>query len=409
MVIDGRAYAHVKLAQAGHQAWALPEQQAPEAKIDVSEDGTGLFIYPAATYRGAIAWRVSLVLDAEAFNQRFAQARLEAYGIEMVYIPEAAFTLGDPDTTSHRFGAFYESDASGEPKGLIQINSEDEIAVGPTDGALHYRSQTRAYQGDQQGPIPEAFPKGFQAFYVMKYELTQGHYAAFLNTLSDNDTFERFSFGGRTYYQKRGTIRLKDDRYMADRPDRPLNFSSWDDGLAFADWAGLRPMTELEFTKASRGPNTPLPHEFPWGTSSRDQLVREVGPDDDLIQNNGWDESLLSHETRPVYGASYYWVMDLAGSVWERVITIGQADGRAFAGSHGDGSLGDRGRANNLDWPHDYNGAKGHGYRGGGFYDQGMKIGEFNPHSPIAYRRFGGWAGSFPYRAYGFRCARTAP
>jgi len=35
------------------------------------------------------------------------------------------------------------------------------------------------------------------------------------------------------------------------------------------------------------------------------------------------DESLLTDSTRDVIGASYYWVMDLAGSVWERVITFG--------------------------------------------------------------------------------------
>ncbi len=58
----------------------------------------------------------------------------------------------------------------------------------------------------------------------MKYEITQGQYAAFLNTLSDDDTFERFSFGGRTYFKKRGTIRLEEDRYVAGSPQRPLNF-----------------------------------------------------------------------------------------------------------------------------------------------------------------------------------------
>ena len=51
----------------------------------------------------------------------------------------------------------------------------------------------------------------------------------------------------------RGTIRLDGNAYVAGAPSRPANWISWDDGLAFADWAGLRPMTELEFTKAARG------------------------------------------------------------------------------------------------------------------------------------------------------------
>lgn len=403
---DGNGYAHAMLATEGHRAIAMTGVEAPAAQIELAEDRTGFFIYPAKSYRGDVQWRVSVPLDTAAFQQRFRQARLEAFGIEMVYIPEGPFTLGDPDTTAFKFGAFYRSGGTGHE--LYKISSETEIAVGEAAGQLYYPSETKAYQGDHQGPVPATFPKGYRAFYVMKYELNQGQYAAFLNTLWEDATFEHFTFGGRSYFKKRGTIRLEGDRYVAGSPHRPLNYSSWDGGLAFADWAALRPMTELEFTKACRGPEAPKPREFPWGTASRDRLAREVGPEDDLIMTNGWEESRLTDETRPVFGASYYWVMDLAGSVWERVITIGQPDGRAFQGSHGDGRLGERGRATNEDWPHDYLGKQGHGYRGGGFYDQGMRVHEFNPHSPIAYRRFGAWAGSYPYKAYGFRCARTA-
>ena len=409
LVFEGQGLRHVRLAPDGHRVLDVPGVEAPTAQIDVGEGGTGFFVYPAEPYRGDVQWRLSVQLDPEAYDaRRDGRARLEVFGLEMVYIPEGPFTLGDPDTTALNFGAFYRSGADGVPDGLVPITSEAELAVGPVPGEVYYRSEQPQYQGDRQGPVPTAFPKGYQAFYVMKYEITQGQYAAFLNTLSDNATFERFSFGGRTYFQKRGTIRLEGGRYGAGSPQRPLNVSSWDDGLAFADWAALRPMTELEFTKASRGPEPPQPGAFPWGTASLDELARIVGPDDELIMENGWDESRLTDDTRPVFGASFYWVMDLAGSVWERVVTIGQPDGRVFAGTHGDGQLGERGRATNDDWPHDYTGAEGHGYRGGGFYDQGRAVSDFNPYSPVAYRRFGGWAGSYPHRAYGFRCARTA-
>ena len=406
---NGNGYAHATLASDGHRALAVPGSEVPPAQIEVSEDRTGFFIYATKPHRGAVQWRVSVQLDTTAYQQRFRQARLEAYGIEMVYIPEGPFTLGDPGSAALNFGAFYKSDDNGQPNGLIRVNSEAEISVGNISGQLYYQSQTQDYQGDQLGPVPAAFPKGFQAFYLMKYELNQGQYAGFLNTLSDEATFELFTFGGRSYFDKRGTIRLEGHKYVAGRPQRPLNFSSWDGGLAFADWAALRPMTELEYTKASRGPETPKAGEFPWGTASRDRLAREVGPDDELGMTNDWEESKLTDQTREVFGASYYWVMDLAGSVWERVITIGKPDGRAFQGSHGDGRLGERSHATNDDWPHDYAGKQGHGYRGGGFYDQGMRVHEFNPHSPIAYRRYGAWSGAFPSKAYGFRCARTAP
>ena len=199
-----------------------------------------------------------------------------------------------------------------------------------------------------------------------------------------------------------------DGRYVASSPARPANRVSWEDGIAFADWAGLRPMTELEFTKAARGPSPPIAHEYPWGTAAKDQLKRVMQPDDDLASGGEADEARLSDATRAALGASFYWVMDLAGSVWERAVSIGQPRGRAFTGTHGDGRLTNYGSATNGDWPRGDEAPGGYGYRGGGYYEQGMADGAFNPYSPIAYRRFGAWGQAPRSLAYGFRAVRTA-
>lgn len=401
---ENGSFTHVRLAAAGHSVVSTQVSGAPTATIEPSPDGVGAMIYSSQPYGGDVAWRISLMLDQERAEEDYPSGRLSVYGIEMVHVPEGPFYAGDVDPKAYEFGAFYRSSASGEPDGLFSVASESEIPVGQEAGAISYRPGE--YEGDANGPIPAPFPKGFAAFYVMKYELTQGQYAAFLNTLSDAATYDRTNFGGRNYYENRGTIRLEDGRYVAASPGRPMNFLSWDDGLAYVDWAGLRPMTELEFAKAARGPDRPGPSAFPWGTSSRDQIARIVDPNDELSIAGGRSEAELTDATRPVFGASYYWVMDLAGSVWERVISIGSPDGRAFQGSHGDGVLGSHGRATNEDWPHTYTGGAGHGYRGGGFYNQGQSVHEFNPYSPVSYRRFGAWAGEYPSVAYGFRGAR---
>ena len=76
-----------------------------------------------------------------------------------------------------------------------------------------------------------------------------------------------------------------------------------------------------------------------------------MGPDDDLVTTGEADEARLTDTTRDVLGASYYWVMDLAGSVWERVVTFGHPRGRAFRGTHGDGRITEYGDATNEDWP----------------------------------------------------------
>ena len=168
-------------------------------------------------------------------------------------------------------------------------------------------------------------------------------------------------------------------------------------------------MTELEFEKAARGTSPAIGHEFPWGTSTVDRMRRVMQPNDDLALSSSADEARLSADTRVEFGASYYWVLDLAGSVWERTVSVGHPAGRRFEGSHGDGRLTGYGSATNQDWPRGDETGGGYGYRGGGYYEQGMRATDFNPYSPIAYRRFGAWGQAPRSLAYGFRAARTAP
>ncbi|MFN9916944.1 MAG: hypothetical protein ACK53L_30425, partial [Pirellulaceae bacterium] len=47
-----------------------------------------------------------------------------------------------------------------------------------------------------------------------------------------------------------------------------MNFISWADVTAYLDWSGLRPMSELEYEKAGRGPNAAVAGEYAWGSTS---------------------------------------------------------------------------------------------------------------------------------------------
>lgn len=400
-------YDHVKISSTGHRLLQNRIKDCPDPVIEVSDDGLGVFIYPSDIYRGDVDFKIEIFLDD--VNQKINNNKLSkfsVYGLEMVYIPQGDFTLGSPDTSSVKYASLYSSDSQGKPTGLFTISSEQEIPVGPNKGALYYWSESEEYNGDQLGPIPDKFPKGYDAFYIMKYEITQGQYADFLNHLSDTWTYARSPIGGRDYYQKRGGIRLIDNVYKADNYYRPMNFISWTDGLAFTDWACLRPITELEYEKAARGPSKPINKEFVWGTNNYDNLERYVNSEFELVFSNERNEANLHDKNRDIFGASYYWVMDLSGSVWEKVITIGNSKGRSFEGSHGDGIL-VQGFANNEDWPLlDENGG-GFGYRGGGFYNRTYYT-DFNPHSPIGYRYYGAWSGGPRSIAYGYRAGRSA-
>ena len=403
---------HVKLAESGHRMLSNHLDNSPDPIIKVPADGTGFFIHPANNYRGPVSWTIQVELDAAILiNNRFRpwEYRIRVHGAEMVYIPEGGFTLGDPDTVLINKGALFSSAGDGKFGGLFKIEKEkSEIRVGEAKGELFYQTKGDIYMGDQKGPIPADFPKGVQAFYMMKYELRQGQYAEFLNALTNSQSQHRANFGGKNYYQLRGTIFLENGQYQAAIKNRPCNFLSWDDAMAYADWAGLRPLTELEFTKACRGPVAPAFHERPWGSQSKDQLGRYVNENGDLVMAATLGEKQLSDANRAVFGASYYWVMDLAGSLWERVITIGDTTGRSFTGTHGDGRLTGFGFANVPGWPQGVEEKGGYGFRGGGYYEQGRHYHDLNPHAPVAQRRYGAWSGGNRAEAYGSRFVRTA-
>lgn len=383
----------------------------PDAKIEVAEDGSGLFVYPGSNYRGDVTYHISVERDTAKTDYRTRFNRMEAVAIEMVYIPEGGFTLGDPLEESRRFGSFYQSDDDGNFDRLYKITSADqEIPVGPNKGELYYQSRNKIYQGDQQGPIPSTFPNGYSSFYIMKYEVTQGLYARFLNLIGKTAATVRVNFGSPSYEKHGGTIKLKEGKYVAGAPDRRNVYFHWDDMMAFTDWAALRPYTELEFTKASRGPSRPQPREYPWNTTSIDKMANRIDPTtQEQVMLNGMTEAEMTKANREAFGASYYWVMNLAGSMWEKVITIGDEKGRSFKGVHGDGSISYYGYADVEDWPEGFREVEGYGYRGGGYYGDKGDITDFNPYSPIAFRRYGAWSGGPRNAAYGYRAARTAP
>jgi len=410
--ISDNGSVHIPLKPGTAQMVWKDGETMPDAEIDVTEDGRGMFIYASENFRGTLKYKIQVKIDTTAIDVRdLPRGATSAYGIEMVYIPAGGFTLGDPDTAALDYYAFYQSLGEGKYGGLYEINSEDqEINVGPEEGNLYYRSNSAQYRGDQKGPIPASFPKGVQSFYIMKYEVSQGDYVHFLNTISDHSASIHYPGGLKNYREQGGTIHLQNSEFVAERPEQRMMYWHWDDMMAFADWTALRPYTELEFTKAARGPSEPIPGEYAWNTNTLDNMARRIDSKDQIMKmNKEIPLSELNEENREVFGASYYWVFDLSGSMWEKVITIGDTVGRAFKGQHGDGNIDNYyGNATVEGWPSGYRDSEGgYGYRGGGFYGENW-ISRTNPYPPIAFRPYGSWSGGPRNAAYGFRAARTA-
>lgn len=391
----------VRVAEEGHAATG----DVP-GTIEVSTDRVGVFLSASKAHRGPVKWRVSLVLDGPAPDS------VTPWTVGMVYVPGGAFELGDDDPLAVRFGAFHSVGESRLPVGPVRVASEASLRVASEPGALWYTRDPAGYRGDQRGPIPEAWPKGTLPFYVMKHELTQGEYVAFLNALPSEWRSRRAPLDLTGEDIDTCSIVRDGERFVARAPDRPCNFVSWDDTCALFDWLALRPITEFEFEKAARGPRRPVAGDFPWGTASSDALERRVQRSRDLTRANIADESWLTDDARVRLGASYYWVMDLAGSVWERVISAGHPAGRGFRGTHGDGALSENGLATNEDWPRtssDGRDAPGVGFRGGAeYFDNTRADDPTNPYSRTAVRTYAGWGGAQRYKTYSARAGRTA-
>ena len=145
--------------------------------ITPSSDGKGAFIYRSADGSGTVSLsdarlRWNYGTDGVADN---AQVTLKAIATEMVCVPQGSFSLGSGGTGTSEF---YLYPTTTNP---YLVSSENAITVGSNTSNLYYSSSANG--GDQLGTITAAFPKGYTAFYCMKYDITQEQYVDFLNTL----------------------------------------------------------------------------------------------------------------------------------------------------------------------------------------------------------------------------------
>lgn len=256
--------------------------------------------------------------------------------------------------------------------------------------------------GNWTGTLPASFPNGYEAFYVMKYELSQEQYARFLNKLTyvqqrsilgdktegqlDKLQEKQYIFGDPLQPTLRnGIVVLSKSDGMpvsfgnnlnpedpvgedGDGQDIACNYMGIYDMLAYADWAGLRPLSEMEYEKMCR-PLYPAPlirGGYAWNTQNlgkAENLQNEGKSDENIASGNANYGNAVEgpvrvgafsgdEADRQKSGGSFWGVMELSGNLNEmyynvnnRGLTLLEKQ-TATSFDHGDGSLDGDGRYN---------------------------------------------------------------
>jgi formylglycine-generating enzyme required for sulfatase activity len=419
-----RIWEHARLNNTGHTAASGSTIDAglltPGSAFNATTNpALGAFIYRNANGSGTNTFNNTQLrwnYGANGINDNMVVS-VQVFAIEMVNVPQGSFFVGSGGTES---GSFTNGSWVSGATIPFQITSEAALGIDNVADKLWGTSSSGDNSignaaANAEATLAAAYPKGFAAFYCMKYEISQGQYRDFLNALTRTQQANRVTMDGTvgryaggftwngsawsgsevsnlTTPANRNGLRLIADpggisprTYACD-----LNTSStlptgvnqsddgewiamsqlnWMDGCAYLQWSGLRPMTELEFEKACRGDQTAVSGEYAWGDSSFTGAtgISNGGANNETFSNAGAKAASNNTAgvqgplrvgafagaatTRAQAGATYYGIMEMSGNHWERAVTIGNAAGRSYTGLHGNGTLFRDGTANVDFWP----------------------------------------------------------
>ncbi len=381
--VSGGEWLPANLHNTGHLAGTGTEADITVGLVDDNADfhastnpGIGAFVYRSSNGTGTFT-STGLKLRWDYGADGIAggtNVEVKVFAIEMVRVLEGSFNVGGGGGVAN---SHFTS---------TTISTANATTAPSGSGTLG--GAAGGYPTGQTAPANASWPNGYGAFYCMKYEVTQQQYVDFLNTLTQMQADARkYTLDPLDYrYAITGT---EVGSYSTTHPNVACNYLSWADDAAYADWSGLRPMTELEFEKACRGPLAAVTDEYAWGTAavagSAYTLSNAATASEGIATNYSISAGNAMYNTtkgtiggpvrvglfaangsnsgRVSAGASYWGIMELSGNVWERPVTIANEKGRAFTGTHGDGVLDISGDANAATWPG--TDAVGAGWRGG--------------------------------------------
>lgn len=277
---------------------------------------------------------------------------------------------------------------------LSQVIDNSVIVHSPTV-LMGWQRGLAADDGDTwAGTTDENYPNGYPAFWAMKYEISQEQYVSFLNRLTADQQrarttskIEYFEEGDYIFGPDRKNPSYRNGIYLqrashnnqpmvfgTDYPTLACNYLSPADMLAYADWTGLRPLSEMEYEKMCRAfyPSEAVRGEYPWNTVSIRKLtgVSDPGTRTEAPLNGEENINLgkavegptrcgafaVGATGREQTGATFWGVMDCAGNL-DEICYNANIEGRMFRGiqanQHGNGKIRINGTADVTEfyWP----------------------------------------------------------
>jgi hypothetical protein len=321
-----------------------------------------MYPYGALLYRATVGSGTSNILNVELgipASQALGIFDIRGFAIEMVEIP----------TTNEFFAG---DGASNNSYPISSIINTSTVTI--TDPLSTPQSVSLSYLNN-----------GHWNFICMKYELSQGGYRDFLNTLTYNQQVNHIvplpnaaANTAALYNLNRNSIKIKTPGVAPNTPavfgcdansnavyDEAndgewvaCNYLNWQDHAAYLAWAGLNPMTEMQYEKVARGIQLPVAGEYAWGntnvfTGSPYYMTSNINQASETMSNasvsptgnaqyfNSYDNVgptrngvfATATSNRISSGGSFYGVMELSGNLWERVITTANSSGISYFNS----------------------------------------------------------------------------
>jgi len=270
--------AQVTLERGREALWSVALQERyPSISSHLGNPGPG---YEPGVTPKKLGWGN----DGQAYPSKFVVNPKD--GAEMVWVPAGEFRMGSAQT---------------EIDGLWKETGWD--------------TNWKQYASDEH-PHEVRISHGL---WLYKHEVTNGQYGRFLSATGH----EAHPFWG----------------HYKEHTRNPVNNVTWDDGVAYSQWATGRLLTEAEWEWCARGPSGSL---FPWGddwdrsrcccaeywakkplnsTSEWEKWYKGIGASKN--DEGGWTlkVSVSITHMKPVgsfpLGRSWCGALDMAGSVWE--------------------------------------------------------------------------------------------